>query len=268
MPFVRRCGKLLQLNTMGDQKISAVIIDDEKHAVATLAWKIERFCPGIEVVEQFTDPIAALEYLRRDQPQLLFLDIEMPRLNGFEILEELGEDLKMDVIFTTAYDEFGIRAIKVSALDYLLKPIQVQELKQAVEKFKMRNLSKSTREEQFKVLFSNIKEPAPATTGKIALATKEDIEFVAPENILYCSSESNYTFVFLADGRKKLISRTLKDFEELLKSHNFFRIHHSHLVNLKHIKKFVRSGGGYLLMSNDTKLSVSRSRKDDLLQLF
>ena len=253
---------------MGDQKITAVIVDDEKHAVATLNWKLERFCPAIEVVRQFTDPNQALEYLRENQPGLLFLDIEMPRLNGFEILEELGEDLVMDVIFTTAYDEFGIRAIKVSALDYLLKPIQVQELKQAVEKFKQRHLSKSTREEQFKVLFSNMREPAPATTGKIALATKEAIEFVAPEDILYCTSESNYTFVFLADGRKKLISRTLKDFEELLQGHNFFRVHHSHLVNLKQIKKFIRSGGGYLLMTDDTKLSVSRSKKDDLLQLF
>ncbi len=253
---------------MGSTKIKAVIIDDEKHAVATLAWKLERFCPEVEVVNQFTDPIHALEYLRSNPVQLLFLDIEMPRLNGFEILEELGDQVLFDVVFTTAYDEFGIRAIKVSALDYLLKPIQVQELKNAIEKFKRRSIPESTKKEQFRILFSNVKETPSVSTGKIALATKEDIEFVAPEHILFCSSESNYTFVYLQDGRKKLISRTLKDFEELLKSHNFFRVHHSHLVNLNHIKKFIRSGGGYLLMSNDAKLSVSRSKKEELLQLF
>ena len=247
---------------MAKKLIKAVIIDDEKHAVATLAWKIERFCPEIKVVQQFTDPSEAMEYLRQDPPELVFLDIEMPRLNGFEIIDELGVPLSFEVIFTTAYDEFGIRAIKVNALDYLLKPIQVQDLKTAIEKYKNRKITTN-----YTVLFSNNEDP-PVSIGKIALATKEDVEFIEPEHIIYCASDSNYTIVHLSDNRKKLISRTLKDIETLLKPHRFFRIHASYLINLQHIKKYVKTDGGYLIMSNNERLPVSRSRKEDLLKLF
>ena len=242
--------------------IKAILVDDEKHSLATLAWKLEKFCPDVEVVAQFNDPMEALQHLQKDPPDLLFLDIEMPRLNGFEVLEELGEELPFEVIFTTAYDEFGIRAVKVNALDYLLKPIQNQELKEAIEKYK-RKSSKPVE-----VLFSNKKEEPTALPGRIALATKESIEFVTPDEIILCTSDSNYTMVYLTDGRKKLISRTLKDVEEWLEPYNFFRAHHSHLVNLRHIKEYVRADGGYLLLSNKMTLPVARNRKDELLKLM
>lgn len=237
--------------------IKAIILDDEKHSVATLAWKLEKFCPDVTVVKQFTDPVEALEYLNNHPPDLLFLDIEMPRLNGFEVLEELGDQLSFDVVFTTAYDEFGIRAVKANALDYLLKPVQNQELKAAIEKYKKK------RGNNMKVLFSN---QAEKKQHKIALATKERIEFVLPEEIVSCQSDSNYTLIFLTDNRKKIISRTLKDVEEWLSPYGFFRVHHSHLVNLQHIKEFVRADGGYLLLSNGASLPVSRNRKDELLK--
>lgn len=246
--------------------IKAVIIDDERHSVETLAWKLERHCPQVEIVSSFTDSVEGFNYLSEQPPELLFLDIEMPRLNGFELLEKLGQ-VPFDVIFTTAYDEFGIRAIKFSALDYLLKPVQTQELKEAVEKFtekKSHNLSST----QLEVLFSNIKEEKRGRPGKIALATKESIEFVFPEDIIACSSDSNYTMVYLKGGRKKLISRTLKDFEELLSDFSFFRAHHSHLVNLHHVKEFIRADGGYLIMTNNMHLPVSRSKREDLLKQF
>ncbi|MCB9295177.1 MAG: response regulator transcription factor [Lewinellaceae bacterium] len=204
--------------------IKAVIIDDERHSVETLKLKLDKHCPDVEVAASFTDSEQGT-HLRENPPDLLFLDIEMPRLNGFELLESLGE-VPFDVIFTTAYDEFGIRAIKFSALDYLLKPIQVDELKAAVERHSRKsrhNLSNS----QLEVLFSNIKEEQRGRPGKIALATKESIEFVFPEEIVACSSDSNYTMIYLKDGRKKLISRTLKDFEELLTEFGFYRTHHS-----------------------------------------
>lgn len=181
----------------------------------------------------------------------------MPRLNGFEVLEELGDQLSFDVVFTTAYDEFGIRAVKANALDYLLKPVQNQELKAAIEKYKKK------RGNNMKVLFSN---QAEKKQHKIALATKERIEFVLPEEIVSCQSDSNYTLIFLTDNRKKIISRTLKDVEEWLSPYGFFRVHHSHLVNLQHIKEFVRADGGYLLLSNGASLPVSRNRKDELLK--
>ncbi len=239
--------------------IKAIILDDEKHSVATLAWKIEKFCPDVEVVKQFTDPVEALEYLQKNPPDLLFLDIEMPRLNGFEVLEELGDQVSFDVIFTTAYDEFGIRAVKASALDYLLKPVQNQELKTAIEKYK----TKSGNGKQMETIFSSEQE---SKSNKIALATKERIEFVRPEEIILCSSDSNYTMIYLTNNRKKIISKTLKDVEEMLKAHNFFRAHHSHLVNLNHIKEYVRADGGYLMLSNGKTLPVARNRKDDLLK--
>lgn len=239
--------------------IRAILLDDEKHSLATLAWKLDKFCPEVEVIQQFTDSMEALQYIEKNPPDLLFLDIEMPRLNGFEVLEELPQPLPFEVIFITAYDEFGIRAVKASALDYLLKPIQNQELKAAIEKYKQkRGMEPNTTNEQ--VLSS--------TPTRIALATKESIEFVPPEDILLCTSESNYTMIYLIGGRKKLISRTLKDVEEWLQDHGFFRAHNSHLVNLQHIKEYVRSDGGYLLLSDGRTLPVARNRKDDLLKLL
>ena len=239
--------------------IKAIILDDEKHSIATLAWKIEKFCPDVEVVNQFNDPVEALEFLKTNPPDLLFLDIEMPRLNGFEVLEELGDNLPFDVIFTTAYDEFGIRAVKANAMDYLLKPVQNQELKAAIEKFKKKSGS------HLKTLFSSQTE---SKTNKVALATKESIEFVNPDDIILCSSDSNYTMIYLTNKRKKLISKTLKDVEEMLVPHGFYRAHHSHLVNLQHIKEYVRADGGYLMLSNGQTLPVARNRKEDLLKMI
>ena len=240
--------------------IKAILVDDEQHPLSTLAWKIDKFCPDVEIINQFSDSHEALEFIRKNPPDILFLDIEMPRLDGFELLEELGSDITFEVVFTTAYDEFGIRAVKVNALDYLLKPVQNQELKAAISKFKDKRGAKS------KVLFSNTTPEKKST--RIALATKESIEYVHPEDIVLCTSDSNYTIIFLTNGKKKIISRTLKDVEEWLKPHGFFRAHLSHLVNLQHIKEYVRADGGYLLLSDGKTLPVARNRKEDLLRLL
>lgn len=239
--------------------IKAIIVDDEKHSVATLAWKIENFCPEIKLVAQFTDSSEALSYIRDNQPELLFLDIEMPRLNGFELLDELGDAINFEVIFITAYDEFGIKAVKANALDYLLKPVQNQELKASIEKYKQKKLNEPDRESGN---ITNIK------TNRIALATKESIEFVDPQEIISCSSDSNYTMIYLDGDRKKLISKTLKEVEQWLSPYGFFRTHHSHLVNVSHIKEYVRADGGYLLLSNNKEIPVSRNRKEDLLKMI
>ena len=245
--------------------IKVVILDDEQNAVDTLKWKVEKFCQDVEVIQTFTDPIDALLYLQTTTIDLLFIDIEMPKLNGFELLQRI-DNIEFDVVFTTAYDEFGIRAIKFSALDYLLKPIQPQELVKSIEKHKSKQTNQITSD-QLKVLFSNIKEEDKSPI-KIALSTKESIEFVKPEDIIACASDSNYTMVYLSNSKKKLISKTLKEFDELLREFHFFRAHHSHLVNIKHIKEYVRSEGGYLVMSNDLHVPVARSKKDELLKLF
>ena len=206
--------------------IRAIILDDEKHSVATLAWKVEKFCPEIEIVKQFTDSMEGLEFIKKNPPDLLFLDVEMPRLNGFEVLEELSQPVPFEVILITAYDEFGIRAVKANVLDYLLKPIQNQELKAAIEKFKQKKQLDSVEQ---KTTDSSIDETT-FKSNRIALATKESIEYVLPEDIILCSSESNYTMIYLAGGRKKLISRTLKDVEEWLQNYGFYRAHNSCLL--------------------------------------
>ena len=244
--------------------IKAVLVDDERHSLETLAYKLERYCPEVVVEARFTDPQEALDYLLQDPPDLVFLDIEMPSLNGFELLARMPE-VPFDVVFTTAYDEFGIRAVKVSALDYLLKPIQAEELKGAVQKYAEKH-THFLSAHQLEVLFSNIQHEKTGTPGRIGLATKESIEYVSPDEIIVCSSDSNYTMVYLKDNRKKLISRTLKDFEALLSGPTFFRVHHSHLVNLDHVREYKRADGGYLILSNKMAIPVSRSKREELLQ--
>ena len=247
-------------------KIKAVILDDEIHSIETLQWKLENYCPEVEVVATFDDPQKGVQHLKNNPPDLLFLDIQMPILNGFDVLEELGPDLPFDVIFATAYDQFGIQAIKASALDYLLKPVQNKGLKEAIEKFvRKRATAPGFREGQFQSLMENVGAEQEGRIGKVALATRESIEFVDPQDIVLCSSDSNYTMIYLANGRKKLISKTLKEFEDLLTPFNFYRPHNSHLINLSKVKEYIRSDGGYLVMDNKMKVPVSKSRKDELL---
>ncbi|TNE52741.1 MAG: response regulator transcription factor [Bacteroidetes bacterium] len=245
--------------------IKAVIIDDEQHSIETLRWKIENYCPEVEVIAAFDNPAEGVEYLRSHTCALLFLDIEMPRLNGFDVLEEIGAPLPFDVIFTTAYDNFGIQAVKFSALDYLLKPVQNKELKEAVDKH-LHKSRRSVSSEQVDTLLQNVQAERQGRPGRIALASKESIEYVDPAEIVVCSSSSNYTEVYTTDGRKRVISRTLKDFEDMLLPFHFFRPHHSHLINLARVKEYVRGDGGYLVMENKMKVPVSKSRKESLLQ--
>lgn len=247
--------------------IKAVIIDDEADSIETLQWKLNNYCPQVEVVATFEDPVKGLQYLKKNSPQLLFLDIEMPMLSGFDVLEELGSQIPFDVIFTTAYSNFGIQAIKASALDYLLKPVQNKELVKALDKFDQKN-NVSHRQEQLEGLLVNIQAEKTGRKGKIALATKESIEFVDAEDIICCNADSNYTLIYLSDGRKKIISKTLKEFEEILLPFNFYRAHNSYLVNLAKIKMFMRADGGYLVMINKMKVPVAKNRKEGLLNLI
>lgn len=247
--------------------IKVFIVDDERPSIETLQWKLNHYCPEVEILATYDNPIEAVEALKQNPPDLLFLDIEMPLLNGFDILEELGSSISFDVIFTTAYDNFGIKAIKFSALDYLLKPVQNKELQAAVAKYQGKR-QHSVPAPQIEALLNNVEAEKQGKTYKIALATKESIEFVAPSEITACASDSNYTTVLLMDGRKLLISKTLKEFEEMLLPFNFFRPHNSHLVNLEQVRKYMRNDGGYLILKNQMKIPVSKTRKERLLQLL
>ncbi len=247
--------------------IKAVIIDDEPDSIETLQWKLNNYCPEVKIISTFEDPVEGLNYLKKTPPELLFLDIEMPMLSGFDILEELGSQITFDVIFTTAYSNFGIQAIKASALDYLLKPVQNKELVKALKKFEQKN-NPENRKDQLEGLLINIQAEKSGRKAKIALATKESIEFVDADQIVCCNADSNYTLIFLADGRKKIISKTLKEFEEILTPYSFYRAHNSYLVNLEKIKMYMRADGGYLVMENQMKVPVAKNRKDGLLSLM
>ena len=247
--------------------IKAVIIDDEQHSIDTLRWKLENYCPNVEVEASFDSPAEGIKYLKSHSPDLLFLDIQMPMLTGFDVLEELGPDLPFDIIFITAYDNFGIQAVKFSALDYLLKPVQNRDLKEAIDKHLKRSMLKNSTLQADQL--QNLVEPArKGKTGRIALASKESIEFVDPREIILCEANSNYTNVYLAEGRKKVISKTLKEFEDMLVIYGFFRPHNSFLVNLKRVREFIRGDGDYLVMENKMKVLVSKNKREELMELL
>jgi two-component system LytT family response regulator len=245
--------------------IRAIIVDDEVHCVEMLAWQLEKYCPQVQVIATCPSGMEGIAAIREKKPDLVFLDIEMPRMNGFEMLQALPK-IDFDIIFTTAYDQFAIRAIKFSALDYLLKPIDKDELRASLDKIK-ENPNQLISTQQLNMLLSNLHQVHNGLQ-KIALPTLEGYEMVMSEHIVRCESDSNYTLIYLKNNSKTIVSKTLKEVEELLEGHHFFRVHHSHLINLNEIKKYVKGDGGYLVMSDNSTVSVSRSKKDALLKLF
>ena len=247
--------------------IKAVIIDDEKDSIDTLKWKLENYCPDVSVISSFEKPADGVSYLKKNPVDLLFLDIEMPMLTGFDVLEELGRDISFDIIFITAYDNFGIQAVKFSALDYLLKPVQNKELKEAIDKH-LKKTQQKIPSEQIDLLLNNVQAERKGKRGRIALASKESIEFVDPNDIVVCEANSNYTNVYLVEGRKRVISKTLKDFEEMLLPYNFYRVHNSHLINLNYIKKYIRSEGGHVMLQDGTVIDISRRKKEEFLKMI
>lgn len=242
--------------------MKAIIIDDEEDCCEVLHTLITRYCPGVTVVEVCTSPEQGLHVLRTQKIDLVFLDIQMPHLNGFELLEQL-RPFHFPVIFTTSYDEYAIRAIRYSALDYLLKPVDKEELRAAVNKAFEQSIPAVSQ--QLEILLQRIKRPSnPA--GRIALPTMEGLHIITTDSIISCTSSSNYTILSLKENSKLTVSRTLKEIEEMLEGHSFLRVHHSHLVNLSEIKKYIRGEGGMLIMSDGSSIDVSRSKKELLLK--
>lgn len=244
--------------------IKAILIDDENHCRETLSLKLEKYCPQVHLLAQCSSGAEGLQAIAHHQPEVVFLDVEMPEMNGFEMLGQLSP-IPFEVIFTTGYDAYAIKAIRFSALDYLLKPIDKDELKKAVAKLQQK--SKHNLTAQLDILLQKMGNKQ-VPLQKIALPTFEGFELVAIDDILHCESDSNYTHIMLRNGKKLLISRTLKEIEELLEGYPFLRIHNSHVVNLNEIVRFVRGEGGYVIMSDNTTITVSRSRKDGLLKIF
>lgn len=242
--------------------IRAVIVDDEPDCCEVLARLLERYCPEVKVAEICHSGEDALSAIKDQQPQILFLDIEMPNMNGFEMLGRLPV-INFEIIFTTSYDQYAIKAIRFSALDYLLKPIDKDELQRAVQKVVHR--AHHALPEQFEILLQKFQLPV-SSAQKIALPSMEGLQMIEVNSIISCASDSNYTIFHLKDKQKITISRTLKEIEEMLEEHSFLRVHHSHLVNLNEISKYIKGEGGYLIMSDNSMIDVSRSKKEMLLR--
>jgi two-component system LytT family response regulator len=238
--------------------LRAIIVDDEKASRDTLIGMLSRYCGNVEVIGQAEGYENGLEVIRSMKPDIVFLDIQMPDGSGFRLLEEIG-DLKFEVIFCTAYDQYAIKAIKYSALDYLLKPVVPDDLVKAIEKAEQK---KDTGQISLniKALLENLS--AQNEPRKIVLSTAEKMHIVDIDDIIRCESDDYYTRFFFKDGKKLLISKTLKEHEELLGDKQFIRPHKSHLVNIKYIKGFLKNDGGYILMSDGTQVPVSRRKKE------
>lgn len=245
--------------------IKALLIDDEKHCIDTLLSMIHKYFRQIQIAAVCYSGSEAIVQIQKVQPQLVFLDVEMDDMTGFEMLQSLPA-IDFDIIFTTAFNQYAIRAIKFGALDYLVKPIDKDELSVAIDKFISRTYRDPSK--QLSALLTHLKKDNNFSLPKIALPALNGYELVPVNDIMFCESKSNYTHIFLQNDKKVIVSRTLKEMEELLNELPFFRIHHSFLVNLHYAIRYVKGDGGQLILTNEMSLPVSRTRKDELLQLI
>jgi len=241
--------------------IKAVIVDDEPFCCSSLVILLERYCPEVKVTGIYHSGDDALQAIPEHHPQIVFLDIEMPGMNGFEMLEKLPA-IDFEIIFTTSYDQYAIKAIRFSALDYLLKPIDREELQKAVQKVIER--SHHPFPQQLEILLQKIHQPI-SSAQKIALPSMEGLQMIDVNSIISCASDSNYTIFFIRNKKKIVVSRTLKEIEEMLEEYPFLRVHNSYLINLNEIDKYIKGEGGYLVMSDGSNIDVSRSKKETLL---
>ncbi|HSV10776.1 MAG TPA: LytTR family DNA-binding domain-containing protein, partial [Hanamia sp.] len=236
--------------------IKTIIIEDEKQSREVLQLMLENYRDIIELVDCCDTPLKGIESIQRYAPQLVFLDIEMPRMNGFQMLKKL-ETINFDVVFTTAYDKYAINAIKISALDYLLKPIDKEELSAAIQKC-IHNVEQKYTRDKMDILFKNLTQHN-ALDRTITLTSVDGIRFIKMKDIIRLEANGRYTKFYLLNKEVVLASRTLGDFEEALSSNEFFRIHEAHIINLLYIDRF-HKGNNYVLLSDKTELPLARRR--------
>ncbi|MDP4265104.1 MAG: LytTR family DNA-binding domain-containing protein [Bacteroidota bacterium] len=246
--------------------INAVIVDDEQISLNALAAKIKDLCPGLNVLKLFDNPKKAQEEIPLLRPDVVFLDIEMPNINGFTLLKNIGP-LNFEVIFTTAYSEYAIAALRISALDFLLKPIDPAELVTAVdklqEKLQIKAGHSATLEKQLSLFFEYQKQPAQL--NKIALPVLNGLELIDSSTIIKVEGENVYSVFYLSGGRKIVVSRTLKEVDKMLSRWNFMRVHKSFIINLNYITRYVKGEGGTVILSDGSEVEVSRRSRNEFL---
>jgi len=240
---------------------SAILVDDELSSLQNLQKKLEEYCPSVRVIAALEKPLEAVEIIKHYRPDVLFLDIEMPKMSGFRLLEVLG-DYDAEIIFTTAFNHFSIEAIRISAFDYLVKPVSISDLQSTLSRLAQKK-SKQTKD-RLNVLRQSMNE-INGQENKIAVPTNSGLEFLVIRNIIRIESSANYSRLCLSNGQSLFVTRLLKDFEEMLAPYRFFRIHNSHLINLNYIHKYLRGDGGQVVMENGDVVDVSRRKKDEFL---
>jgi two-component system, LytTR family, response regulator len=242
--------------------INAIIIDDELKSCQNLERLLLDFCQDVTIKASCQTVEEGVKAITENKPDVVFLDIQMKGETGFDLLSRI-EQIDFEIIFATAYSEYAIKAFRFSAIDYLLKPIDIDDLKKAVDRVRQKkSTNMGGRIEQ---LMANLKPTSPQQY-KIAIPSSDGLVFVKMSDILYCEASSNYTTFFTVDQKKYIVSRTLKEYEDMLADHNFCRIHNSFLVNMNEIKKYIRGEGGQVVMSNDKVLDVSKRKKESFLK--
>jgi two-component system, LytTR family, response regulator len=247
------------------KSLKVVLVDDEKSGLNSLSVLLKKYVPQAEIVAQCNSAESAIDAIRNFHPQennLVFLDIEMPHYNGFELLEKV-KDLNFEVIFTTAFQQYAVKAFKYNAADYLLKPVDPDELRSAIVRIENRFMKRENR--SMKELLSSLQATMEDENRRIALHTSEGVELIAPSQIVRCEAQQSYTVFVLSDGVRIMVSKNLGEMETLLPQHLFMRVHKSHLINIHFIKKYIKTDGGSLLMSDGTQVDISRMKKEEIL---
>lgn len=253
--------------------LRAIIVDDEELGRKTLAHLLADYCPDVVVIDMAASAADARAALLKHSPDVLFLDIEMPGENGFDLLDSIHPDnRRFAVIFVTAYDHYALRAIKASAMDYLLKPVDIDELRAAVEKVSAARSIPPAAHEPFvshvQTVLDNVRASGYGVT-RLALPTGQGLRLVNAADVIRCEGDNNYSTFVVTGGESIVVCRTIREYEEILSESGFVRIHKSHLINLRHLKQYLREtqrdSGGHVVMDNGNKVEVSRRRKDELL---
>lgn len=245
--------------------ITAVLIDDDKHLRTGLKALLERYTNEIQIIGEAESVKTGVELLKSSNPQVIFLDIHLNDGTGFDILEKLGKTTA-HIVFITAHEQYAVKAFKFSALDFILKPVDPEELQTTIIKIK-EVVGKSSSFEHIDLLLENIRKKVD-NFKRIALSTSDGIHLFEVSDIIRCEAKVNYTEFFIKNHKPLLISRTLKEYEELLTEHGFERIHQSHLINLSYLKSYIKSDGGYVIMADNTNIPIAQSKKERLQELI
>lgn len=244
--------------------MNAILVDDEKNNSEILREILKRYCPQVDVVTVCTDITSAAQQIETLKPDLVFLDIQMPNGSGFDLLDRIQQK-NMEVIFVTAYDNFLLKAIRYSALDYILKPVNITELVNAVNRAEKRIADRSIND-QLQLLLSNMQRPTQ--TQKIAIPVKDEYIFVTVSDIVRLEANGAYTEIFTNDNKSFLTSKNMKEYEDLLPDTMFCRVHHAHIINMNFVRSYHKGRGGYIQMTNGITIEVSVRKKDEFLSRF